>query len=94
MFINSGNPAKLYIGRSQRATWESIDLTVDRQMFELDVFAVVNLTRVALEHFNKRGEGHVVVVSSLAGRIGAPYSGTYTGAKHAIHVFVACVTNN
>lgn len=58
------------------------------------MFAVVNLTRVALEHFNKRGEGHVVVVSSLAGRIGAPYSGTYTGAKHAIHVFVACVTNN
>lgn len=68
-------------------------MTVDRQMFELDVFAVVNLTRVALEYFNKRREGHVVVVSSLAGRIGAPFSGTYTGAKHAIHVFTA-TTNN
>ncbi|XP_050300858.1 dehydrogenase/reductase SDR family member 7 isoform X3 [Anthonomus grandis grandis] len=73
------------IGRSQRANWENIDITVDRQMFELNVFAVVNLSRVALEHFNKRGQGHLAVVSSLAGILGAPFSGSYTGAKHAIH---------
>ncbi|XP_050300857.1 dehydrogenase/reductase SDR family member 7 isoform X2 [Anthonomus grandis grandis] len=72
-------------GRSQRANWENIDITVDRQMFELNVFAVVNLSRVALEHFNKRGQGHLAVVSSLAGILGAPFSGSYTGAKHAIH---------
>ncbi|XP_066250464.1 dehydrogenase/reductase SDR family member 7 isoform X1 [Euwallacea similis] len=72
-------------GRSQRAIWDTTELSVDKQMFELNVFAVINLTRVALEHFNMRGEGHVAVVSSLAGKIGAPYSGAYTGAKHAIH---------
>ncbi|CAH1185820.1 unnamed protein product [Phyllotreta striolata] len=72
-------------GRSQRANWEEIELEVDKQLFDLNVFAVVNLTRVALEHFNATGEGHVAVVSSVAGVIGAPYSGTYTGSKHAIH---------
>lgn len=73
-------------GRSQRAEWDATELAVDHQLFELNVFAVVNLTRVAMEHFNAMGQGHVAVVSSLAGIIGAPHSGTYTGSKHAIHV--------
>ncbi|KAG5880676.1 hypothetical protein JTB14_028431 [Gonioctena quinquepunctata] len=72
-------------GRSQRATWEKIEMAVDKQMFELNVFGVVNLTRIALEHFDKVGSGHVAVVSSLAGILGVPYSGTYTASKHAIH---------
>ncbi|KAF7282994.1 hypothetical protein GWI33_001627 [Rhynchophorus ferrugineus] len=71
-------------GRSQRALWDTTELTVDKQLFDLNVFSVVNLTRVALEHFNQKGEGHVVVVSSIAGVVGAPFSGTYTGSKHAI----------
>lgn len=73
-------------GRSQRANWEEIDLNVDRQMFDLNVFAVVNFSRVALNHFLKVGYGHIAVTSSIAGVLGAPYSGTYTGTKHAIHV--------
>ncbi|KAJ8924695.1 hypothetical protein NQ315_000846 [Exocentrus adspersus] len=71
-------------GRSQRAIWDNIELAVDKQLFDLNVFAVINLSRVALEHFNKRGSGHIAVVSSLAGVIGAPFSGSYTGSKHAI----------
>ncbi|CAH1155746.1 unnamed protein product [Phaedon cochleariae] len=72
-------------GRSQRAMWDNIELAVDKQMFNLNVFGVINLTRVALQHFNKVGAGHVAVTSSLAGIIGVPYSCTYTGTKHAIH---------
>ncbi|KAK5642664.1 hypothetical protein RI129_008831 [Pyrocoelia pectoralis] len=72
-------------GRSQRAFWESIHLSVDKELFELNVFSVINLTRVALNYFNSRGHGHVAVTSSLAGVFGIPYSGSYTGAKHAIH---------
>ncbi|EFA00763.2 dehydrogenase/reductase SDR family member 7 [Tribolium castaneum] len=72
-------------GRSQRALFEYIDMSVDKQMFDLNVFAVVNLTRIAINHFNEKGSGHVAVVSSLAGVFGAPYSATYTATKHAIH---------
>uniref|UniRef100_A0A1B0D7C8 Dehydrogenase n=2 Tax=Phlebotomus papatasi TaxID=29031 RepID=A0A1B0D7C8_PHLPP len=32
-------------GRSQRAAWQDIDLTVDRALFDLDVFSAVNLSR-------------------------------------------------
>lgn len=73
-------------GRSQRAMWETTELAVDKQMFNLNVFGVVNLSRVAVEYFNKIGSGHVAVVTSLAGVIGVPYSGSYTGSKHAVHV--------
>lgn len=72
-------------GRSQRAAWETIELAVDKQMFDLNVFAVINLTRIAVDYFNGVGQGHVAVVSSLAGVIAPPLSGTYIATKHAIH---------
>lgn len=59
-------------GRSQRALFENIELKVDIDMFDLNVF------------FKKEEGGHIAVVSSIAGIIGAPYSAT----KHAIHVSI------
>lgn len=76
-------------GRSQRAIWENVEIEVDRQVFELNVFGVVSLSRIAVQYFNTKNKGHLVVTSSLAGVIGAPFSCSYTGSKHAIHVSVA-----
>jgi dehydrogenase/reductase SDR family protein 7 len=73
-------------GRSQRANWEDIEIGVDREMFDLNVFGVVALSRIVVRYFQKKKEGHIVVTSSLAGVKAAPFSGSYTGAKHAIHV--------
>ncbi|XP_022917940.1 dehydrogenase/reductase SDR family member 7 [Onthophagus taurus] len=78
-------------GRSQRAMWENISMEVDKQMFDLNVFSVIHLSRVAMEHFNQRGEGHIAVTSSLAGVMGVPFSGTYTGSKYAIHGYFNCL---
>lgn len=75
-------------GRSQRALWEEIDVKVDQQMFNLNVFSTLNLSRVALKHFGAKGTGQIAVTSSVTGFIPAPYSATYTGSKHAIHVNV------
>lgn len=71
-------------GRSQRASFEEIDLKVDRELFELDVFSIVNLTRIYVRHC--KGKGHVAVTSSSVGLISVPNSASYTAAKHAIHV--------
>ena len=73
-------------GQSQRAKWEKIDIQVDKDMFDLNVFSVVNLTRLVLPHLVANGGGAIAVVSSAAGKAGAPFSGTYTGSKHALHV--------
>jgi dehydrogenase/reductase SDR family member 7 len=74
-------------GRSQRAEWNKIDINVDRELFELDVFSVIHLTRLAVNYFEQNSiQGQLAVTSSTAGLIGAPNSGSYTGAKHALHV--------
>lgn len=73
-------------GRSQRAVWEDIHIDVDKAIFELNVFSVVSLSRIALRYFDEHNGGHLAVMSSLAGVIGAPYSASYTGTKHAIMV--------
>lgn len=74
-------------GRSQRAKWHEIELTVDKEVFDLDVFSVINLSRIALRYFLENGiKGHLAVTSSVAGLIPATGSPSYTGAKYAINV--------
>lgn len=81
-------------GRSQRAEWADIDISVDREIFELDVFSVLHLSRIALNYFKSNSiRGHIAVTSSSAGLIGAPMSGSYTGAKHAIHGYFETLRN-
>lgn len=72
-------------GRSQRAQWENIDIEVDKDMFNLDVFSILSLSRIALKYFLQMGKGHIVVTSSVTGIISIPFSASYCGAKHALH---------
>ncbi|XP_039312703.1 dehydrogenase/reductase SDR family member 7 [Solenopsis invicta] len=72
-------------GRSQRAKWENIELAVDKEMFDLNVFSVISLSRLAIKHFVQLGGGQIVNTSSLAGILPVPMSATYCGTKHALH---------
>ncbi|XP_029643056.1 dehydrogenase/reductase SDR family member 7 [Octopus sinensis] len=71
-------------GRSQRAAWEETSLDVDRYCMELNVLGTLSLTKNVLPHMINRGEGHIVVMGAVEGKIGAPFSASYTGAKHAL----------
>ena len=74
-------------GRSKIAAFEDIDIAVDRETFEINTVGPVNLTRVALKYFFENGiKSHIVVTSSTIGKLGALFSATYTGSKHALHV--------
>ncbi|CAG5136393.1 unnamed protein product [Candidula unifasciata] len=72
-------------GRGQRALWLDVDLSVDRELFEINVLGPVSLTQEVLPHMIQRKQGHVVVVSSVAGKLGAATFRSYVGSKHAIH---------
>lgn len=62
-------------------------MDVDKSMFDLNVFSLINLNRIAVRYFYNTGNaGGLAITSSLAGIIGAPDCGSYTGAKHALHV--------
>jgi dehydrogenase/reductase SDR family member 7 len=73
-------------GRSQLAYCSDIDMAVDRELFEGNVFGLLNLSRVVLPHFLAKKQGHLVVTSSICGKVGAPFSASYNATKHALHV--------
>ena len=52
------------------AEWQKVELPVDRNLFEINVLGPVSITREVLPHMVRQGGGHVVVVSSIAGKIG------------------------
>lgn len=79
-------------GRSQRAAFEDIPIEIDKEMFDCNVFGAVSLTRHVVKHFKETGQrGHIAVTSSTAGKLGAPFSATYTGAKHALQGYFECL---
>ena len=56
-----------------------------RTMFEVNVLGTLYATHVAVRHMLERGFGHVVFVSSLAGRrVPRPDGTVYAATKHAI----------
>ncbi|XP_005179763.1 dehydrogenase/reductase SDR family member 7-like [Musca domestica] len=76
-------------GRSQRAHWEDIAIEVDRDLFELDVFATIHLSRLVVRYFldKTNGQGHIACTSSVAGIAIVPFSASYCAAKHALNAF-------
>lgn len=80
-------------GRSQRASWEDISVEVDRELFELDVFSVLNLSRLVVRYFMEQagGNGHLACTSSIAGMTPVPFSASYCGAKHALNAYFECL---
>ncbi len=75
-------------GRSERGLVERTEMTVVRQMFNLNVFAVMSLTKAALPTLLAQPKGAVLVTtSSVAGKLGSPISATYSASKHALQGF-------
>ena len=72
-------------GIAQRSLAMYTTLAVDRELMEVDYFSCVALSKYLLPHFQERGSGRFVVVSSVMGLIGTPFRSGYAAAKHALH---------
>lgn len=46
------------------------DMAVDKAIFDVNYFGPINLTKLVLKQFLQQGKGHIVVVSSIAGKYG------------------------
>ena len=57
-----------------------------REMFDVNVLALLAVTQTAVGHLRTSGGGDIVNVSSLSGRrVPSARSGTYSGTKFAVH---------
>ncbi|MFM7045910.1 MAG: SDR family oxidoreductase [Ilumatobacteraceae bacterium] len=59
------------------------DDEVHRQL-DTNVTGIVRVARAVVPHFLQHGGGTIVNVGSVAGFVGAPYSGLYAASKHAV----------
>jgi NADP-dependent 3-hydroxy acid dehydrogenase YdfG len=56
-----------------------------RQMFDVNVLGLLYATDAAVEAMKGQGSGHIVNVSSVAGRKTRPTGGVYSGTKFAVN---------
>ena len=55
-----------------------------RRLFEVDVFAPFRIIRAALPHLRAQASGHIINITSIAGRAPGPGSALYAAAKYAL----------
>ena len=59
------------------------DLTA-RRMIDINLHGVILGMKLALERMIPRNRGHIINISSQAGKYGAPGGATYSATKHAV----------
>lgn len=55
-----------------------------RQQFETNFFGAVSVTKAVLPIMRRQRSGHIIMVSSIGGRISAPVIGAYDSSKFAL----------
>ncbi len=66
---------------------EQLDIERAKQMFEVNVFGVMNSSKVALIQMQKQGSGTIINISSTSGLTGRPTSSSYAASKWAVRGF-------
>lgn len=84
MLINNG-------GMSQRAYAVNSTMESIRRLMEVNFFGSVGLTKELLPTFMEQKSGHIVVISSVMGKLGTRYRSAYAAAKHALHGWFDCL---
>jgi NAD(P)-dependent dehydrogenase (short-subunit alcohol dehydrogenase family) len=66
-----------------RGYFEDLDEAEIRQVLETNLFGTMAVTRAALPHMRRAGRGRVVVLTSVAGKVGAPTGCAYSASRFA-----------
>jgi short-subunit dehydrogenase len=69
-------------------TFDDQDPAAIRQIVEVNLIALLDLTQRALRSMKARGAGQILQVSSVLGFVGLPYSAVYVASKHAVNGLV------
>jgi len=73
------NAGVAYAGKLENITRDDL-----RHQFETNVFGVHELTNRVMSIFRKNGEGRIINISSINGRVSFPEMGAYSASKFAL----------
>lgn len=79
LFNNAGYGA---VGAFEKSTEDEV-----LQQFKVNVFGVMELTRLFIPYFRKKGEGMIINTSSVVGRFTVPLYSLYCSSKWALEGF-------
>ena len=65
------------------AFWKA-EMEMVRRMFDLNLFAALEMSQLAMEHMRRQGGGTIVNVSSIAGKVPLPWFTLYSASKYAV----------
>jgi NAD(P)-dependent dehydrogenase (short-subunit alcohol dehydrogenase family) len=71
-------------GFAQAGAIEDIDDAAVRDQLEVNLVAPARIARLVLPGMRERGDGRIVNVSSIAGRLSLPLLGWYCASKHGL----------
>ena len=78
-------------GLSQRSEASETPLEVDRRIMEINYFGNIALTKAVLPYMQTKQSGHIIVISSIAGKFGFFLRSAYSASKHALQGFYESV---
>lgn len=58
-----------------------------RDLFEVNVFGMLRITRAVLPQMRAQGRGRVINISSVLGLMPSPYMAAYSASKHAVEAY-------
>lgn len=71
-------------GYGYQSSVEEGDEAEIRAQFDANVFGLFAMTRAVLPGMRARRKGHILNITSVAGKVGYPGSGYYAASKHAV----------
>ncbi|KAK2833704.1 hypothetical protein Q5P01_017593 [Channa striata] len=78
-------------GISYRGNILDTHLSVQRDVMETNYFGPIAFTQALLPSMVRRRSGHIVVISSVQGKIAIPYRSAYAASKHATQAYFDCL---
>ncbi|WP_246987406.1 SDR family oxidoreductase [Halorientalis marina] len=80
-------------GYAQFGAVEDVPVEAVHDQFDVNLYGPHRLTRAVLPHMREQGDGTIVNVSSVAGRISTPGQGVYAGSKFALEGLTDALRN-
>lgn len=68
---------------------ETVSSKEAKRQFDTNVFGLANMTRTVLPHMRENRHGHIVMISSVAGRLPGYFGGWYHASKWAVEALSA-----